>query len=197
MSELASVTTVPPAGAMIDGLHVNELAVCAYALGASSVHVIRQMPRANAECFVEPLTRYLLSTACRGTSGCELAREWCKPSACEEWRDLAHISRGDGDELANARLTNRVRAFDVCNVATDYYGASVTSLSEVRAQIFASSNTKARIGPEGLLSSRDRRHGTPSMRLPLFRPRRPLHPGFSTARLCKRSFPHLEDLART
>src|SRR5256885_12428688 len=70
MSELASVTTVPPAGAdepsvtvhvaesplppaMIDGLHVNELAVCAYALGASSVHVIRQMPRANAECFVE------------------------------------------------------------------------------------------------------------------------------------------------
>jgi hypothetical protein len=86
MSELVSVTTVPPAGAaalsvtvhvaepplppaITDGLHVKALAVCAKAWVAGSAHAIRAMPMRNRDCFVASLDfmRCLLSFACSGT----------------------------------------------------------------------------------------------------------------------------------
>ena len=129
MSELASVATVPPAGAaalsvmvhvaesplppaMIDGLHVNELAVCAYALEVSSAHAIRPMPTANPDCFAAPLdlTRYLLSNARAGLR-MRTGADGVQTSGPRRTEGFGDLTRGVYGQLVNARLTNDVRTF--------------------------------------------------------------------------------------
>jgi hypothetical protein len=126
MSELVSVTSVPPAGAaplsvtvhvadpplppaMIEGLHAKELTVCAYARDGTSVHVMKLIPIANADRFAAPrsLTRHLLSTARGGTSGRRLARADCKPAAAKcrnEFRRLSRASRNTSSSLRARRI---------------------------------------------------------------------------------------------